>query len=597
MAAPSKLLKFVSNQADTWTPTGSHLVDVDMQAGVDFSNLNDAVLMLSTVITTSESVPGPVVRPVSIGIGRDAPEYDSDCFIRNCWMESEVAGRFDDMDEPNFLNQNLDFYSKSTEGRKAATSYNGSFLQDEYGFLRSTFRDLQKLTTRGQTLTTASSALTATLPITLGKIIPFANNNRFYPNRLMGKTTLHLEFENDAKPLVYSYLDPSVHMCQTIGALAADARNELYLSQRYYDPRAYNGYMNQPIEIQYTSYFGDVGGVTGVTYYTTPSDLSGVTPGVYPIPPASVTGSAAGTGLGITVTVGAPTPVGLQVLTVAVTAPGADYGIDEILQVSGTLWGAAADHDLFLMIQTLNSVATHETHETYISGLAHDIGTDRVRVTLASPLPPSVTPFYGDVRFQMLAETAEPTWAIEKVQLTVPQLFPAKNEIASFLNNIKESGLEIPWMTWMREPQQMNAGLRFDRQFTLPPNTGNVICLTSVDSLVSVQDECRNFRFRINGQDATMYDIAPEGSLYYDGIVETWNNMGAQLNNLDESRNEDNVFTLKPMIYSTVVPLSPEPGFFTLKIRANNIMTQKEVYAYKQVQRVLKISASEIVIE
>ena len=149
----------------------------------------------------------------------------------------------------------------------------------------------------------------------------------------------------------------------------------------------------------------------------------------------------------------------------------------------------------------------------------------------------------------------------------------------------------------MREPQQMLEATKFDRQFTLPPNTGNVICLTATDSLVSVQDNASSFRFRINGQDATVYDIEPYSSYYYDSVVELWTNMGKTLNNLDESRNEDNDFTVPSMIYPLVVPLLPEPGFFSLRIHAGALMSQKNLYAYKQVQRTLKIGANEIAIE
>lgn len=689
---PSKLLKLPSKEADTWTPTGSHIVHLDMPAGIDFSNLDQAVVLLSVNIPNLEIVTNGqnAVRPCAIGIGRDAPEYDSDCFVRNCWMESEVAGRFDDMEEPNFLNQNLDFYSRSTEGRKAATSYNGSFLQDEYGFCRSTFRQVNKLSTRGQSLNLAddaSSELTATLPIPLKKLVPFANNMAFYPNRLMGNTRLMLEFENDVKPLVYCWTDPTVYQCVGMAAAgAADPRNVLHLSQHFHNPNACSLYMNEPVRVLYTSYPGlGIGGIVEISYYTTPADVEGLLAGEYPIAPADITGGSAGSadfsciitvsdqfsqvivdmtvanpsvvtvastkdlesGMEVTISgtiysvAGTPvvesvkykiivlspttfslydldgvTPVnvtafvggglinyptdGLQKLTVAITAAGNGYGESDVLTVSGIHFGGTAAYQLKIVVQELDPAPTNGHFDAYITALEHDETTDVISVTLSAPLPVSPNNHYGNISIQMMDKALiaeEPTWNITKVQLTVPQLFPGKQVMDSFMKNVKENGVVIPWFTWIREPQQMLEATKFDRQFTLPPNTGNVICLTATDSLVSVQDNASSFRFRINGQDATVYDIEPYSSYYYDGVVELWTNMGKTLNNLDESRNEDNDFAVPSMIYPLVVPLLPEPGFFSLRIHANAVMSQKNLYAYKQMQRTLKIGANEIAIE
>ena len=703
---PSKLLKLVSKEADIWSATGTHEVNVDIPSGIDFCNLDQTMILLEVRVDNTEIQAVGGVRPVSIGFARDAPEYDSDCFIRNCHFESEVAGRFDSMEEPNLLNQNLDFYSQTTEGKKSATSYNGSFLQDEYGFLRSTFRQLNKLSTPGQVLSAqnpgdVSTELKATLMIPLKKIIPFARNMSFYPARMMGTTRLHLEFENDLKTLVYYADDERVFKTLAVPAAAADDRNTLILADRFHDPDACSLYMTEPVQVSFSTYAGG-GSVGDFTYYTQtnpptlpPAPLAGfdpvnLVPGTYSIDPANITGGS-GTDAEVDVIVSQPLelivtnmtiaspsvvtilgstvqlnenqqvfltnidysvtgvpvadvgvkytirnltnnsfelfdetntvpinvtafavallgrvqfPIGpIQRVEVLFTELGDDYLPGDVLEIDDVHFGGLnGENDLYIDILSIDLPPTVQVLNTVITGLTHDLRSNTVTVTLRDQLPDSaVVNDYGDVTIRMLEANvgaSPPDWAIDKVFLTVPQLFPPKATVDSFMNNIRQNGIVLPWFTFIREPQQVLASTKFDRQFTLPPNTGNVICLTPNNTLVSENDNVNNFRFRINGQDASTYDIVYQSPFYYDAIVESWTNMGKTLNNLDENRNEDvPVFAEPPMILPTVVPLLPEPGFFSLSIRANANMTQKNLFAYKQVQRTLKLTANEISIE
>lgn len=615
-SSPSKLLKIPSKETDTWSPTGSSIVHVDIPATVGYSNLNDTLVLLDVNVPhfdTSANLTG-AVRPVGLGTAINAPSYDSDCFIRNCFLESEAAGRLDDMQSPNLLNQNLDFYNKSSEGKKSETSYNGAFLQDEYGFFHSTFRDLAKLSIPGQVIKPgdkySSKTRVATLPIPLKKLFPFAKNMRFYPNTLMGNTRIELEFENNVQKLVYSPVNPTSFRVLAIPGTAADPRDKLKLAGnfRFMDPDACPLYQYMPINLTYKSYtaagIASGGAISQIAYFTTPGDIKGVTPGTYAVATANITGSVAGTGVTLSVTVGDESPMGVQSLTVVTTGGGTGYQAGEVLTVDSTHWGDAGNNYV-LSIQILDTSAAVsgavKTATRYITEIEHNANDGEVTLTLSAPLTSVAVPgvLFGNIRFTMTPLAVQPTWEIQKVQVTVPQLLPSRSEVDGFMGDIKDAGVNISWFTWQREPQNLHdAALKFDRQFTLPPNTGNVIVLNArTDSLISQPDNITDFRFRINGQDATVYDISPGTSFYYDTIVQTWTNLGATLNNLQEDRNEEEDFANPVMIMPTVVPLLDEPGFFSLRFRANNPMVGKDIYAYKQVQRVLKISAGGFQIE
>ena len=589
-----KLLKFPSNQADEWSAAGTRLVDVDIPAGIGYSNLDGAYLLLKTRIDTNETTVPNAVRPVSIGVNLDTPEYDSDCFIRNAYMESERAGRFDEIPEVNLLNQALDFYSLSSEDRKTKTTYNGSFLQDEYNFLRSNFRDLPKMTISGDILDTTDNPayeLTPELIVPLKKLIPFAANNTTYSNAFHGNTRVHLEFQDTDKTLVYAYQYTTNFECAPVDCSSVDPRDTLVLRNLFHEPQAVPLYIQMPVTVNYTSYDAS-GEILTIAYDTNPNDITVNTAGTYTVSGTDLNGGS-GTGAEFVITVADVSYTDNQRITTAIQSGGSNYTHEDVITVSGNHFGGIGADQLRIYVQTVSATHTSDTVNTYITGLEHNANgvPGQVEVTIADALPvdASVTS-YGNVNFEMSAPDADPVWYIEEVALVVPQLLLNKAQ-RDAANEAVKSGAQMSWMTWVREPQQMLQGTKFEKQFELPPFTGNVLTLTPKDTLVSEKDNAARFRYRINGADATRFDVEPESTLYHDQIVETWRNLRRPLNNLDETGSQENSYAEKPVIYPRPIPLAPEQGRATLTINSNSNMAQKNVYMYKQVRRTLTMNA------
>lgn len=599
MSLPVKLVKLTSDETGPFTPTGVKVANFHIPQSLGFVDLDSAyVLLKMSADTTTNSTETTAVRQVAIGLGSDKPKYDPDVFIRNSYLESERAGRLEDHNDCNIINQVLHFGDRSGEDLQSMTAYDGTFEVDEYGIYRSNFRDLRFLDSSSDSFSNYSLTngvdgrapnLTPEIRVPLKSVCKMADGMKQFPLAAVGDMVLHLEFEDDTYTLLRQH-DPNLeYECRGFDVSSTDARNSAVLTDHYVNPKSIGLFGGMPIHI--TGGYDTSGDIVSAEMYTIPADFT-ATAGTYEISGAHLT-ETTGTGAQFTLTV-TDTSYSTPDLALTIDAGGAGYHSDTVIQVNGANWGAAADVSLFIQTYEVGTIDTGIDVNTYITGLTHNYNGEpgAIRVTWFDAIDACAGDYKANnVVLSQVANDGTPTWSISDANLVLPQLQLNKAQIEAFNKNLKK-GIEMNYMVWDSEVVNQDAANRYDRQFRLPPMCANVIGVTPRGSLFSDRDNVDKFRFKINGTITTDRDIEDKTPLYYDRVMETWNNMGRDLKCLDVQRRLDTNTAYannEPFIYPQPIPLMPQESQLDLNVRSST-QTAGNLYMFKQKQRTLKLN-------
>lgn len=602
---PVKLMKIPSEYSGTLTATGTRNIDFHVPEALGFVDLDNAYLLLRMGADTATgqdptSLP-TAIRPVAFGAGADRPKYDPDVLVRNAYMEASRVGRLEDHNDCNLINQTLHFHERAGEDLQSNTLFDGTFETDEYGRVRSNFRDIRYLEASGDSFSGYSLTGGATgenrppvlnpeIRIPLKSVCKMADGLDMFPVAAVGDLHLHCELEDQTHELME--VDSGGDLLNLKGVdNSGVAVNEFYLSQHYYDANQIPLWGGQGVSILGGA---DVSNpIQSVTTYTIPADYT-ATVGTYAdLSGAQVTGGS-GTGAVFTVTVADGDPYDTNPVTVALDASGDGYLATDTLVIPGTHWGS--DASLYLDVRTTGPGIGSGVNAN-ITGLVHNADgvPGQVKVTLSDSIPAGpANQTLNNLILIPVSTDGTADWSVIEANLVVPQLMMNKGMQQQYQQELAK-GIDIDYMVWDVEAANQDSGSRFNRQFTLPPMTGNVIAVTPRDNLLFPnRDNASTFRWKLNGEYTTDNAIAQKSPLYYDRVQDTFNNMGKQLKNMDcLYRADTNRFftaSAEPMIMPQPVPLMPEQSMLDLEVYASPNLTQGNIYCYKQKRRTLKLN-------
>lgn len=585
-------LRFRSETAGPFNDSTLRTLDLTIPASVGVADLASAyVALVTSVDTTDNTDVSAGVRPVAFGHGAQEARYSQYVIVKNAWVESDILGRLDTANDVNIRCQQTDFMSRSGADQIANTVYDGTFDIDERGLYRSNFRDLRYLDASGDSfsgydLTTGVDGrapnLTPEIPIYLSKILPFFKNNKF-PVGLAGNLKVHIEFITGTYPVIETktYALPYYLEAEDVSGISP---NTFYLSEHLRDPKGLELYGGEPVVItgDYLVPSDVSGSIQSAVIYTQPLDFTG-TAGVYDMSGADITGGS-GTGAIISITT-TNSSVG-SAASITITDGGVNYLPTDTLIIPGTQW----DSDASLYIVPDIEDGDEATLTTYITGLTHNYGGEQglVRVTVANSLDASANNVFCNATIEMAGSDADATWEITEASVVVPKLTLPKSDLDEMMKMYKGEGIVHPYFVWDSEPRTQIAGSRQDETFTLPPLTGNVLCVKPRGSYSSATGGITSFRYEVNGVKTTDLPIEPRSTLYYDSVIKTAANMpDFTLKNLDEEyRLDTNVeYTEKPLVMAQAIPLMPEQS--QLQLHAEGTIVSGTLHCYKQKMRTL----------
>lgn len=621
MATPVRIVKIPSNESGNWTATTSRTINFDVPADLGVVDLDKSYLLLKMEADTNDTLVPDAVRPVALAGGSSAlPAYNSSCMVKNSYLHSERAGRLEDHNDCNFLNQALDFYSESGQEKQSQTIYNGAFHWDEYGKPRSIFRELRYLEEADDAFDDYDLAtgvddmtpnLTPEIRIPLKKVAKFADGMKQAPLFAMGDTRLHVELQNNNVKVLHTYADLGetfeLNGIRDISGTSDAARSTSTLTAGYYDPKNLSLWGGAPVTLAYST--GDNSGSLVVETLTDKLNW-------YPSVPNFTrdTGDVTVSGADFTVVAGNATAINGLVLNLSFENPTTDnqYTLTELsvdvcvgsaglvvgdeFIVTGAVIGGDMTASLTFIVRDHTGIdSTPDPITTYITGLSHDADTGKVTVTWAEPVPSVARGQAGgeNMALTLLDVDADPTWTVTEANLVLHQLLLSPQQIEEMQKNINK-GVDIPYMVWDREVVNVNANTTaLAQQYRLPPQCGNIVILNSNNTdLVGKTNTVTDYRFEINGTQTTDTNVSVREPLYHDRIVETWSNMNKELKNLDERTSLDTTeedFGEEPAIFPQPVPLMPESSIVDFRATATG-MAASNMYVYKQKQRVLKLS-------
>lgn len=621
MSTPVRIVKLPCDGSAPWDNTGVRTMDFNIPADLGVIDMDKSYVLLQINATSTEVLDEHVgaLRPVGIAGGNtDIPAYDSDCLIVNSYLHSERAGRLEDGNDINVLNQALSFYGRSGEDIQSATVYNGAFQFDEYQRPHSNFRDLLYLgnpdcTTLPDNRDTA--VLQPEIRIPLSKVAKFADGMTQCPMFALGDTLLHLELQDNTVPVMYVHsTDAEVEFLPVdndADVFTVRARNH------HVDPGSFPYYIGCPVT---------------VTYNTTPSDGSGgslaVTPDTtqivwYCSDPdfvlASGTINITGVEIDNVLPAGQEAEAQALDLDLIFTNPAEDAAnpFNQTLMTITVNNGSAGlfpgttftynqgDYVFYFEIVNTDQVGPQAPLlQTIITGLTYDnVRTDpggqytattgEVQITFRDPLPADNNTFSQGVISVPAPAFNVADYSVIQANLVVNQLLLSDAQMVALQNNVN-AGIQIPYMVWDRQNDNViNGETSYGQTFPLPPMCGNVIFQKpATGTIVGDTDDVEEFRFWINTTETTDRAIVVREPLYHDRIIDTWSNMNKDLRNLDEEYSLDTTetqYNIQPMIMCQPVPLMPSTSQITIQATANG-MSSGLIKCYKQKQRVLKLS-------
>lgn len=597
---PVKLVKIPSDYAGTLTANGIRLMDFKIPADLGFVDLDKAYLLLKMNADTGSgqtvaSRPN-AIRAVGFGAGADRPKYDPDVLIRNAYMDAANVGRLEDHNDCNLINQTLHFHERSAEDLQSNTIYDGTFETDEYGRVRSNFRDLRFLEVSGDSFTNYSltsgvdgrkPVLTPEIKIPLKSVCKMADGLSQFPIGEVGDMHLHCELEDTTHELLNVF--SGVTTSNLKGLDASGVTNASFiLAEHYHDAKAVPYWGGQPVSV--VSGYDVCGHIAAVYPWTEPLDFT-ATAGTYTVSGADLAGGS-GTGAEFTITVTDKSPYDTNQVTVAIDNSGANYVATDTIVVSGTHWGS--DASLYMSLQTGGSVVGATTSGEII-GMEHNYNgvLGQVRITLSNAVPAGTA---GQVLngglLTSIPSNGTADWSVIEANLVVPQLMMNQAELNNYRQMLAK-GIDIDYMVYDVEAANVDGGSRFNRQFTLPPMCGNFIAVTPRnDYLLPYRDLASSYRVKVNETYTTESAIAEKSQLYYDRIIQTYDNLGKDLKNLDcEYRLDTQVAydaSGEPFVMMQPVPLMPEQSQLDLEIHGS--LTQGTIYGYKQRKRTLRLN-------
>jgi hypothetical protein len=153
------------------------------------------------------------------------------------------------------------------------------------------------------------------------------------------------------------------------------------------------------------------------------------------------------------------------------------------------------------------------------------------------------------------------------------------------------------YTTWKMEPSLIDYNTnKWQKQFILEPNVSNALLLypeqltDGKQSLYSIDNNLATYRWSLDNIDNTNRDVQMDSALYYDKLIETLNNTGVKIKNI----NDDFGGTLLPMKIYTAMDsnnIYMDNKTHTLQIVLNaGIDLQflpKNLYLFKQVVKTL----------
>lgn len=617
MSTPVRIIKLPCNESGPWTNTGIKTMNFDIPADLGVIDLDRSYLLFKMTATTTETDAShnDALRPVGIAGGQPSiPAYDSDCLIRNSYFHSERAGRLEDLNDANVLNQALNFYSRSGEDIQADTVYNGAFQYDEAQRPHSAFRKLKYLNDAGELVANNQATdgeVSPEIRIPLPKVCKMADGLRQFPVFATGDCRLHAEIVDDTvtvmSTVTYTGENWLAEAMDTSGGLTG--RKEVKLLDWYQDPQGLNLWAGAPVNVAYnevTTSGGINPGASSADLWWHPTSQADVN---FDIATQVVTLS----GADFTAVVGNQTGIEALTLNLNFTNPAMSstnpydqtkLTVDVCAGGLGLFPGdeftaTAAGVNWTFKILDNTAVPVVKSHNDIITSIDHSASSGLCTITLENGLTQVANGHAGGVTLSVPA-AASNTWQIDEANLVVHQLLLSPDQMTQMEKNVN-AGIDIPYMVWDTERANVNASeTLYANQFRLPPRCGNVLIVKpDNDNILNQTDTVTSYRYEINGTQTTDRDVDVREPLYFDRILECWANMNKEVKNLDERFSLDTTETLyseAPMMSCQPVPLMNEPGILDYRCEATG-MTSGLLRCYKQKQRVLKLSGQRAEVE
>lgn len=611
MNVPTQLIKITPDQTGPY-PTNSQLIDFHIRGQASEVDLANSEIILKMNVSSNETTLPGAVRPVGLGPDATTPPYNVKAFIRKAWIDFGTAGRVEEPQYFNYMSQNLDYYMKSQDDVMNGAVFSGALVRDEYGFRRSVFRDLKKLTEKDGTMTTMSTVETPELRIPLKELYGLADavSEIPFPMMLAGDCNIHLELETNL-PLVYSYTSPATleYPCNSVASQAEDPRNVLTLDYLVVDPAQVNLWTGMPIQVLFAR---DQAGVPAtIVWETRPVDISTATNGTYNITNQQLVpqgGGTTGQDLTVRVTVAdGPNNNGLKYVEVEILNAGTGYESGQEFEVLGEHWGCpqGGPERLSVRIKSITGAAEQQPVNRIIESIDHDSENNFYSITLNQPLPENThhgEDTWGNVRFRMLAADAAASWTCQDSYLVLHRLVLNRQQKERYMKNIR--GMELPYFTFEHRGLNIQNFIVHNVEERLDPGSCNAMIVTPLaNRLISTRDNASAWRFKLDTFDVTNDDVRPYGSLYYTQLINTIRNMPDRggtrtklVGNLDETivfdaRGANEAYDQDVMIISCPVPMLPQAQNLSNNIRFNPATTQKSAHLFIQKQKLLKFTA------
>lgn len=614
MENPIRIIKLNANESGPFTQTGTKTMNFDVPADLGVVDLDRSYVLfkMSNTATHTDASHAPATEPVAIAGGDSTvPPYDSDCLVRNSYFHSERAGRLEDGNDINILNQPLNFYGKSSQELQADTVYNGAFQYDEYKKPHSAFRDL-RYAQNGTTVTYAGKTSTELEPeirVPLPKVAKIADGMREFPIMSTGDCRLHLEIQDSAVPLMHTYEDSDVYVTlpMDVSSSTSASRKTATLVNRHIDAESCKLWCGAPITLAYntvtasgglevTADSGDLTWSVDISNADFNLDNDEITISGTDLTAVSPANTAAVQGLTLVAKFTNPVasdsnPYGQTKLDfdVCVGSAGLNPGDQFTWSFTSDNIGAVTVTNTVVDTDAVKSV---KSHKSYITSLAHDASNGEITVGFNDPLArvAGARTTFGSLS---IPQPASSTWEISDANLVVHQHLLSPEQKEKLQKNL-DAGVDIPYMVWDTERANVNSGeTKFTQQFRLPPMCGNVLMSKVVgDSLVNKTDTMTKHRLEINGVQTTDRDVETREPLYHDKFIECWSNMNKPLKNLDERYSLDtneSAYANEPALICQTVPLMEDTAILDAVVDGTN-MSSGNMYVYKQKQRVLKLS-------
>ena len=222
------------------------------------------------------------------------------------------------------------------------------------------------------------------------------------------------------------------------------------------------------------------------------------------------------------------------------------------------------------------------THETEISSIT-DPSNNSIQFSVKDQIPASAVA-KTNVELSEVSATTK-SYSIVEANLVLVKNNPTDKQLQA-IKTAFSRGVDIPYITFNVEQDNLNAGNEYNRQFYLEPNClGSLLFFTDGNNQKSDLTNVSSYRTRTNGENNTSEDVEVNSSLYKDRVLFTLSSLGNRVKSLRDV----------PFVVANPNPQGQENQLSVVVNGAN--MPARNVNLYKAVERVLSVKGNSISVQ